>query len=175
MRRLGPAIYRTVHTKGGLDHTQPDLGWPHNHRARHGICPTPPCRANCPLTPSTLSRAGKADRVRSRMVVNAGGVSAINLPLSGDIQERCPLPSVLCPPCTACPKTLSGPSIRAHRRIGGTAGCGAMALKALVIIRGQGRWHLSSFGVMYFGGGASPADPCRATHCKLLACNDLER
>ena len=28
-------------------------------------------------------------------------------------------------PRTACPKTLSGPSIRAHRRIGGASGCGA--------------------------------------------------
>ena len=115
-----------IKNEGGVLHTLPDLGWPRYHRARHGICPTPPDHALCSRRVRAPSIQRGCERAPSREVVNVGGCSAIRDPAAEWRHPgRAPAAIGVVSPRTACPKTLSGPSIRAHRRIGGASGCGA--------------------------------------------------
>ena len=110
--------------EGGDLHTFPDLSWPRDHRSRHGYSPTHPDNALCSRRVRASSIQRWCERAPSR-----GGLKGAMLSDQPAAWRRHPgkAPAAIgvVSPRTVCPKTLSGPSIRAHRRVGGASGCGA--------------------------------------------------
>ena len=94
------------------------------HRARHGYSPTNPDSALCSRRVRASSiqrwceRAPSRERLR-RAVLSDQPTAVRRNP------GRAPAAIGVVSSRTTCPKTLSGPSIRAHRWIGGASGCGA--------------------------------------------------
>ena len=65
-------------------------------------------------------------------------------------------------PRTACPKTLSGPSIRAHRRIGGASCCGARSPTAGgKSFGGRTHWNARRWGISNAASSQRPPPPYR--------------